>query len=125
MIVHDAEEYVEADDEDYEDVSIYSSDDEELSDDYSSIDPAHESYNDMLDKDDAVWHHRAAFYRMYVPMFRSVKTGTPLKTNKKYDMLVNLLWLLLHTVLLTQRGATKESIGLVAMWLTDACIGVT
>jgi hypothetical protein len=54
VIVHDAEEYVEADDEDYEDVSIYSSDDEELSDDYSSIDPAHESYNDMLDKDDAV-----------------------------------------------------------------------
>ncbi len=30
---------------------------------------------------------------MYVPMFRSVKTGTHLITNNKYDMLVNLLQL--------------------------------
>jgi hypothetical protein len=89
----DAEEYVEDDDEDYDDVSSYSSDDEELSDDYSSIDPGCESYNDVLDQDEAVQHHRAAFYRMYVPMFRSVKTGTHLITNAKYDMLVNLLQL--------------------------------
>jgi hypothetical protein len=89
-VLHDAEEYNEHDDEDYEDVSIYSSDDEELSDDYSSINPASES-NDVLDQDNAVRHHRAAFYKMYVPMFRSVKTGTCLITNNKYDMLVNLL----------------------------------
>ncbi len=53
-VLHDAEKYDEHDDEDYEDVSIYSSDDEELSGDYSSIDPGSESYNDVLDQGDAV-----------------------------------------------------------------------
>jgi hypothetical protein len=101
VVLHDAEEYDEHDDEDYEDVSIYSSDNEELSDGYSSIDIACESYNDSLDQDDAVQHHRAAFYRMYVSMFRSVKTGTHLITNNKYDILVNLLQLPLH------KGATN------------------
>jgi hypothetical protein len=91
VLCDDAEEYVEANDEDYDDVSSYSSDDEQLSNDYSSIDPGCESYNDVLDQDEAVQHHRAAFYRMYVPMFRSVKTGTNLITNAMYDMLVNLL----------------------------------
>jgi hypothetical protein len=74
LVLHDdAEEYVEDDDEDYDDVSSYSSDDEQLSDDYSSIDPGCESYNDVLDQDKAVQHHRAAFYRMYHA--RSVATN--------------------------------------------------
>ncbi len=71
-VLHDAEGYNEHDDEDYEDVSIYSSDDEELSDDYSSINPASES-NDVLDQDDAVRHHRAAFYQNVCPHVQKCK----------------------------------------------------
>ncbi len=77
MVLHDKEGYDEHNDEDYEYVRIYSFDDEELSDDYSSIDLTCESYNDVLDQDEAVQHHRAASYRMYVPLFRNVKTATP------------------------------------------------
>jgi hypothetical protein len=70
---------------------VYPPDDEDLSDDYDDIDPDCESYKDVMDEDDVVQHHRKAFYKMYIPIFKSVKTGTHLITNNKYDMLVSLL----------------------------------
>jgi hypothetical protein len=91
LILCDAEVKDEEEDEDYDDVSVYSPDDEELSDDYYDIDQERESYNDVLDEDNAVQHQREAFYKMYTPILKSVKTSTHLITNKKYDMLVNLL----------------------------------
>ena len=91
LILGDVEEDNEDEDEDYEDVSAYSSDDEDLSDDYDDIDPDRESYKDVLDEGDAVRHHRKAFYKMYIPMFKRVKDSSHLITNEKYDMLVNLL----------------------------------
>ncbi len=56
-----------------------------------SLDPQAEAFNDVLDQDNVVRHHREAFYRMYLPMHRSVKEGTHLITNAKYYMLVNML----------------------------------
>jgi hypothetical protein len=68
----DAEKEDEDEDEDYDDFSIYSPDDEDLSDDYDNINLECVSYNVVLDQDDAVWHHRAAFYKMNTPMLKSV-----------------------------------------------------
>ncbi len=45
----------------------------------------------MLDNKDAVQHHRVAFYRMYVPLYQKVKSGTHLIDDAKYEELVKLL----------------------------------
>ncbi len=45
----------------------------------------------MLDNQDAVQQHREAFYRMYLPKYRSVKGGTHLIDDDKYAELVTLL----------------------------------
>jgi hypothetical protein len=65
--------------------------DAELSSDYGSINSVEESYNDVLDNQDAVQHHRVAFYRMYLPLYQKVKCGTHLIDDAKFEELVKLL----------------------------------
>jgi hypothetical protein len=70
--------------------SNYPSDDSdaELSSNYGSINTVEEAYEDVLDNQDAVQHHREAFYR---PLYQKVKTDTHLIDDAKYEELVKLL----------------------------------
>ncbi len=45
----------------------------------------------MLDNQDAVQLHRVAFYRIYLPLYQKVKSGTHLIDDVKYEELVKLL----------------------------------
>jgi hypothetical protein len=63
----------------------------ELSSDYGSINSVEEAYTDVLDNQDAVQHHREAFYRMYLPLYHKVKAGANLINDAKYEELVKLL----------------------------------
>jgi hypothetical protein len=56
--------------------------DAELSPDYGSINTVEEAYDDELDNQDAVQHHKEAFYRIY---------RTHLIDDTKYEELVKLL----------------------------------
>jgi hypothetical protein len=58
--------------------------DAELSSNYVSINMVEEAYNDVLDNQDAEQHHRVAFYRMYLPLYQKVKSGTHLIDDVKY-----------------------------------------
>ncbi len=71
-------------DEDAEyDFSICQADEDNMSSDYASIDTIAETYKYVLDNDDAVQHHRVAFYRTCLPKYRSMQEGMHLINNAK------------------------------------------
>ncbi len=60
--------------------------DAKMSSNYGSINTVEEAYDYVLDNKDAVQHHRVAFYRMYLPLYQKVKSGTHLIDDTKYDV---------------------------------------